>query len=589
MHIDTRLWQACSASADICIIGAGPAGISLALELASPSLKVALLESGGIEFDPLMQQLASGPTHGPVLPSYKVNRRQLGGNANVWGIKLCGPDKGLRHALFDEMDFEARDWVPHSGWPLQRSELMPFYQRAQQVCGAGPFAYDAAHGAPGAVPPLSLAGSALENGLFHFSSCKVFSQTYRHQLLQSEHVTVYTHATVVELMCAGGGQALQSVRVARPGRPDWQLTAKVFVLACGGFENPRLLLMSRAHHPLGVGNAHDVVGRYYHDHLQGRSGYLLPKDPAFFERAALYDMRVVSGSPVMGYLKLSRQMQAQERLLNFNTLMFPRTQPRKDQATEAFNTLRERRLLRTPAHEVVPPLGLRQTLKHAFVAARGLDHVAKMAVLASRGLQATAYGTGHGGWSQLKGLERRFQRLELWHSMEQSPRPENRVSLSRECDMFGRPRVALHWHWPEDDMAQTQRTLDVTAREIERAGWGRVQRTYGQDGLPDIEWPTGSHHLMGTTRMHADPRQGVVNAQCQVHGLANLFVAGSSVFPAGGYANPTLTLVALALRLADHLKRQWLPKSAPALGQGDASLGMPATAVASGARLITAP
>ncbi len=556
MHVDTRRMEGQEFRADVCIVGAWPAGIGLARELGAQGLQVALLESGGMQFDPLIQQLADGPTHGAVLPSVKVNRRQFGGNANVWGIKLGGPDKGLRHAMFDEIDFEPRPWVPHSGWPITRAELMPYYARAQQVCGGGPFAYEPQAWEDAAVQRLPLAGTGLETGIFQFSPYDVFCERYRQQLVAHANVTVFTHATAVELLTGHGGQAVRSVRVARPGRPDWRVSARAFVLACGGFENPRLLLVSRRHHAFGLGNAHDVVGRYYHDHLQGCSGYLLPQDARFFERAALYDLRVSRGSYVMGYLRLSRQLQQRERVLNMNTLLFPGVGPRQDQAIAAFNTLRERRLLRARVGEVVPPLGLKQTLGQALQAARGLDYVARAAWRAQRGQQCTAYGLGNGGWSSLPQLGRRFSRMALWHSIEQSPRPENRVALTREKDMFGCPRIALHWHWPQDDIEQTERAMGLVARELERAGLGRVQRIHDRQGLPAIEWPVGSHHLMGTTRMHANPRQGVVDAQCRVHGVANLYVAGSSVFPAGGYANPTLTLVALALRLADALARE---------------------------------
>ena len=553
MHIDARQLPAGEQQADVCIIGAGPAGISLARQLGALPLRVALLESGGMAFDPQMQQLADGPTHGPILPAVKVNRRQFGGNANVWGIKLGGPDKGLRHALFDELDFEPRPWVPHSGWPIRREELMPYYRRAQQVCGGGPFAYEPQAWIREETQPLPLEGVGLQTGIFQFSPYDVFCENYRRELVAHERVTVYTHATAVELCCAEASDAVQCVRVARPRQGDWTLRARVFVLASGGFENPRLLLASRRRHPFGLGNAHDVVGRYYHDHLQGRSGYLWPRERSLLSRAALYDLRVSSGSYVMAYLKLSPELQARERLLNINTLLFPRARARQDEAIQAFNTLRERRLLWSRPGEVVPPLGLRQTLGQAWTAARGLDYVARMALLAKRGRQSTAYGLGHGGWSCLDHLDRRFARLELWHSIEQSPRPENRVTLSRSRDLLGSPRAALHWHWPEDDIEQTERAMAVVARQIEVAGLGRVERVHDRQGLPCIDWPGGSHHLMGTTRMHADPRQGVVDAQCRVHGVPNLYVAGSSVFPTGGYANPTLTLVALALRLADRL------------------------------------
>jgi choline dehydrogenase-like flavoprotein len=195
-----------------------------------------------------------------------------------------------------------------------------------------------------------------------------------------------------------------------------------------------------------------------------------------------------------------------------------------------------------------------------------------MAALAATGRQASAYGLGHGGWSQLKRPAERFVRLELWHSIEQTPRADNRVTLGRRLDALGCPELEVHWQWHQEDIDQTLRAQALFARGLARAGLGRVERVLHSDGSPHLEQPAGSHHLMGTTRMHADPRQGVVDAQCRVHGIDNLYVAGSSTFPSGGYANPTLTLVALALRLADHLKTRPDLKAAALLTRGATSI-----------------
>lgn len=180
----------------------------------------------------------------------------------------------------------------------------------------------------------------------------------------------------------------------------------------------------------------------------------------------------------------------------------------------------------------------------------------KMAYLAKTKQQATSYGLGNGGWSQLRNVDQKFTRFEVWHSIEQSPHPDNRVKLSRERDIYGSPKLEVHWHWPLDDIHQTLRAQPIIATELWRAGLGNLQLEHDPNGLPNIVRPVGSHHLMGTTRMHVDPRFGVVDAECRVHGMNNLFVAGSSTFPAGGYANPTLTIVAMALRLADLVKRE---------------------------------
>ena len=568
MHIDARELGAQEQDCDLCIIGAGPAGISLAREFIGQGLRVALLESGGIEPDARVQALAEGPTFGDIKPSFEVNRRQFGGNANVWCIGLGPAEQGLRHALFDEIDFEPRPWVRHSGWPLRRDDLIAHYQRAQQVCGAGQFDYGPQSWQEPDALPLPLHEHGVHTGMFHFSPFELFTRSYREQLLQAPNITVYTHATATELLPRSDQAAVAAVRVSGPGQRSWTLRARNFVVAAGGYENARLLLCSLGADGTALGNAHGRVGRYYHDHLQGRSGYLIASDPHLLERLGLYDLRLRRGAYVMGYLKLAPELQARERVLNINCFLFPRPAQRQDRAIEAFNTLRQRRLLRPRADETAPALGLRKTLALSWQVAKGLDYVSQMAARAAAGTQSTAYGLGHGGWSALEHPGERFSRLELWHSIEQSPHPDNRVELSQERDALGCRRLALHWHWPQEDIEQTIRAQELFARALEQAGLGRVERVREADGSPHLARPVGSHHLMGTTRMHADPREGVVDANCQVHGVDNLYVAGSSVFPTGGYANPTLTLVALALRLADHLKglphlRTALPRPAP--------------------------
>lgn len=556
MHIDARTLGGASLECDLCIIGAGPAGISLAREWAGSPLRVALLESGGLVYDRQVQALADAVSWGGIKPSIEVNRRQFGGNANVWCIDLAPGEKGLRHAMFDEIDFEHRPWVPHSGWPFTRETLMPYYQRAQEVCGGSLCDYSPGPWEEADARALRLQSAGLESGMFHFTPFEIFTNRHRQQVMEAPNITVYTHATATELLTDGSGRRVERVRLSSPGARPWQMRARTVVVAAGGYENARLLLLSKGPDGVALGNAHRLVGRYYHDHLQGRSGYLIPAHGRVLEQLGLYDLRHRRGAYVMGYLKLSPQLQAREHVSNINCFLFPRPPARQDRAIEAFNTLRRYQLLHRRAQEAQPAPGLKQSLRQLWHLACGLDYVLRVAARAATGRQSTAYGIGHGGWSQLKRPDGLFTRVELWHSMEQTPRPENRVDLGERLDALGRPQLQVHWHWPEEDVAQTLRAQSLFARGLEKAGVGHVERFLEKDGSPHLERPMGSHHLMGTTRMHADARQGVVDPQCRVFGFDNLYVAGSSVFPSGGYANPTLTLVALALRLADHLKEQ---------------------------------
>jgi len=556
MLTDARSLQSGQIKKDICIIGAGPAGISLAREFINQHFDVAIVESGGFEFDAKIQSLADGLALGDIKPSVDVNRRQFGGNSNVWNIEFGRGEIGVRHALFDETDFLKRDWVSYSGWPFQREHLIPYYKRAQLVCRAGPFSYCADDWENNLVQRWSLSRTDLETGMFQFGPSNVFHKIYKDELIAAKNVTLYIHATATELTTDGSGETVNRVKLAHVGDKQIFISAKIFILATGGYENARLLLMSNQHHKDGMGNQHDVVGRYYHDHLQGRSGYLTPGDPQLLNRAALYDLRQVNGASVMGYLKLSEALMEKEKLLSINCFLYPRPNHRHSLAIESFNALRQESLFSKSQSEVVSIFPKSSKAKHLLNAVIGSNYVLKMAYMAKTKKQATSYGLGNGGWSQLRNLHQRFTRFEVWHSIEQSPHPDNRVKLSGEHDMYGAPKLEVHWHWPLSDIHQTLRAQQIIARELERAGLGKLDLVHDSEGLPNIVRPVGSHHLMGTTRMHTDPKFGVVDAECRVHGMNNLFVAGSSTFPTGGYANPTLTIVAMALRLADLVKHE---------------------------------
>ena len=551
MLIDAQSLQSGEITKDVCIIGAGPAGITLAREFINEHLDVAIIESGGFEFDSKAQSLADGPTYGDIKPSIDVNRRQFGGNSNVWHIGLGPGEIGVRHALFDETDFLRRDWVPNSGWPFCRDHLIPCYKRAQVVCNAGPFSYSADDWENKLIQRWSLSNTELDTGIFQFSASNVFHKIYKDELIAAKNVTLYIHASANKLITDSSGETVDKVKLAHSGEKNIYLFAKVFILATGGFENAPLLLMSNQHEVAGLGNQHDVVGRYYHDHLQGQSGYLTPGDSQLLNRAALYDLRQIDGASVMGYLKLSKAVMEKEKLLNINCFLYPRPNHRHSLAIDSFNALRQENLFSKSHSKVVSVFPKSTKARHLLNAVIGSNYVVKMAYLARTKQQATSYGLGNGGWSQLRNLHQKFTRFEVWHSIEQSPHPHNRVKLDRERDIYGAPKLEVYWHWSLGDINQTLRAQHVIARELAHAGLGKLHLEHDPNGLPNIVRPARSHHLMGTTRMHADPKFGVVDAECRVHGMNNLFVAGSSTFPAGGYANPTLTIVAMALRLED--------------------------------------
>ncbi|HEY9734658.1 MAG TPA: GMC family oxidoreductase, partial [Trichocoleus sp.] len=159
-----------------------------------------------------------------------------------------------------------------------------------------------------------------------------------------------------------------------------------------------------------------------------------------------------------------------------------------------------------------------------------------------------------GGWSLRQDQEKAFSCFEVLHFTEQAPDPANRIMLSNDRDVFGYPKMQLQWRWSDQDIQSIRRAQALFKQEFAKAGLGELKVELDQ-GLPRMIYPS-IHHHMGTTRMHESPKHGVVDANCRVHGVSNLYVASSSVFPTSGYANPTLTIVAIAIRVADQIKRK---------------------------------
>jgi choline dehydrogenase-like flavoprotein len=545
MLIDARLLpEDLVIEADICVVGSGPAGMSLVREFIGTDIKVCLLESGGLDVDPQAQALSEAVTTGdPFLPPQVTRHRQFGGNANIWSIKIGNGQMGVRYAPLDEIDFEQRDWLPYSGWPFSRSHLEPFYQRAQAVCQAGPFDYEANNWESETATRLPFDRDRRATTMFQFGPRNAFAAEYRDELAQAKNITVYYNATAVELQANETAQTVTRVCVATFQGHHFDVSARIFVLAKGGLENARLLLASQQQQPSGLGNQHDLVGRFFMDHPLVDGGMLIPKNPKLIDQMALYDLRQVNQVSVMGKLTPAKPLMQQEQLLNVGVLMFPRPSLRQAKAIAAFKALGE-----AIADGVRPD----KIPTQLFSMLQGLDYVTIAAYLAATKKQSLLHGFGRGGWSELPHNERRFKMFQLFYQTEQAPHPDNRLTLTSERDVLGCQKLELHWRWRDIDAESIRRTHDLLAAEVARSGLGEIRRE-GSEPLQVLS-PSGVAHHMGTTRMHVDPKQGVVDGQCCVHGMTNLFIAGSSVFPTGGYANPTLTIVALSLRLADRVK-----------------------------------
>jgi choline dehydrogenase-like flavoprotein len=539
MLVDSRLMPADAAiDTDICIVGGGVAGMTLARELAGHPFRVCILESGGLELDDRTQSLAAGESVGfPYFPLQTAYGRAFGGSSNRWHIDIGG-DTGVRFRPLDPIDFEARACVPYSGWPFTKKHLDPYYERAQVLAKLLPATYEAKDWSGPERLPLPLASECVQTIIYKFPRRDTFSKDLRQTVMQAENLTVYLHANATGIETDSTGERAVAVTAACLDGPRLSVKANVIVLATNGLEAPRLLLLSNQRQASGLGNQHDLVGRFFMEHLHFWSGVFVPSRSEVFAQAALYNsVHHVNGVAVIGKLALNEKVLREEQLLNQNIQLFPHRQlkPASYPPTSSKGVNSFRALTGSPCSGREQP-----RVRHIQNVIRDPGNVLGM-VGRRFGKITDALGRGRDSFI-------------LANMVEQIPNPNSRVMLGTSLDPFGRPRVRLDWKVNAVELQSAVRTQQILDAELRKAGLGRVIRQLKDETPPpDLE---GGYHQMGTTRMHVDPHKGVVDEHCRVHGLKNLFISGPSVFPTGGYANPTLTVVALAMRLADHLKRE---------------------------------
>lgn len=543
MHIDCRRESLTSflaaRSFDLCIAGAGPAGMALAMALETSGLRILLLDSGGMrrrrDADALNDgEIAAGSRHCPA-QLYRV--RAVGGASALWGGR-CMP--------LDPVDFIARPWLGlEQPWPITHSELIPFWQRAQALVEAGPYAY-AGEDVPGGLAPI-LAGFSSPDitmqSVERFSPPTRFGARYGAQLAASAHITLATGTTVVEVLPSASGGAVRALLVASADGTRHRVIARAFVLALGGIETPRLLLASRTLSPEGLGNASGQLGRNYMCHLAGVTGRFTPAPGV---RVARGYGRGADGVYCRRRFALTPAAQARVRAGNAIIRLHHPDLADAAHGSGAMSAVYLARFLLAPEYRIRLGEG-----------GRIAPHLANIA--ASPG-QVAGFA-----WQMLRArvlARRKFPSLMLEppageyaldvHA-EQLPNPASRITLSARSDRLGLPLPLIDWRYLPADIATIRSTLTVFQTALATHGAGRVRLEHDRLEADMLrEGAYGGHHL-GTARMSERARDGVVNPDCRVHGLANLFIAGGAVFPTSGQANPTLTIVALALRLAEHL------------------------------------
>lgn len=462
-----------------------------------------------MEYDDQVQDLYDGRATGqPYFPLKSVHLHYFGGTSGHWG-GYCSP--------FDDVDFERRDWVPHSGWPIKKADLDPFYAMAHPILDLGPYEYDPSYWQKKDAELKSLLpdNPMVWNKVWQFSPPTRLGKKYGQAIKDSKNIHLYTYANVTDIRTNEAVSAVESLTIKNFAGKRHTVRAKRVVIACGAISNARLLLASNGQAKKGLGNDNDRVGRFFMDHLEMKSAYLhLPyRDPLKFY------LFPTGNTKMRCELSISRDMQAKHGILNGVASLKSMSEANID----------------VPAMKSWANSDPQKNGRSSF----WKDHLARTINFVDRNLGASQF--------------------TMYTRVEQAPNPDSRITLDGVNDGLGMPRVVIHWELTPMERRSVRTMYELFGRQFGAAGTGRVQLMDYLEDPDDASWPDfvgGGWHHIGTTRMSDDPRTGVVDANCKVHGIANLYMAGASCFTTCGSANPTLTVVALSLRLADHLKKQ---------------------------------
>jgi choline dehydrogenase-like flavoprotein len=506
---------------DVCVVGSGPAGLAIAMELSKAGKQVCLLESGGLEYEDDTQDLYSGESVGWVspLPLNESRMRFFGGSSNCWA-GMCG--------ILDEVDFKPRPWVAHSGWPIGQADLLPYYRRAAVLLGvthpivAGGYAKNAS------LTELPFDRTKLTTGYLYGATVWLLGRAYREAIRGARNIDLILHANLTELKLNAAGKSVVHAQARSLSGKAFTVQATHYVVACGGIENARILLYSNSVAKAGVGNDHDLVGRFMMDHPLVPMASLMPERDD--TRASAYNNTALISrekNPLFACVRFSDTFQQEHRLLNSAVYLV-------DHEEEFGEGLRASMRIR------------RSYLQGTWPENLGGDF---WKILRNIGEVAPAV------YDRMVGNPGVRPRIALKLQAEQAPNWNSRVLLSRERDRLGLQRATLNWQISKEDRTSAEKLVTVLAAELGRLRTARVKLdswvSKAEPLFPD-DLRGGQHHI-GTTRMSDDPRSGVVDKNCRVHSTDNLYIAGSSVFPTSGWVNPTFTICALAIRLADHL------------------------------------
>lgn len=502
---------------DICIVGAGPTGIALAESLRTSNLRVALLESG---------------THTPSNEANELNEGEVG------GLRFAGLTEGRARAFggaghlwagqcleLQSIDFEARDWVPHSGWPIEKKSLSNWYRKAEELLKVIGEKYDETNWKKQHLTN-PLAGSSDLVPLFTvMTGYRNVGRLFTKKFQQAKNITVILGAHALYLESEEVGH-VTGVRIAGDNRLT-VVRAKNIVLCCGGIENARLLLLSKRSEAPAPGNTSGLVGKYFQDHPNAFVGEFVPSNLRLIQDhfGLLYRGR----TRYFPKFTLSEAIQRKYKVMNA-AMHFEFAEPEGSAIDRA--------------RELVRALRSKKNVKNVSI--RFAKHAAKdipdfMNVAARRYIRGLSPANPRA-------------RVQLQVHLEQAPNPHSQIVLSEELDRYGMQKAKVVWALSDIEKHTLDVAIKTASEELQKCSLGTLKP---YPWLSSSDWPHNlydAYHHAGTTRMSLEASDGVVNSDLRLHDTKNVFVCGGSVFTTSGFANPTLSMMALALRLGNHLR-----------------------------------
>jgi choline dehydrogenase-like flavoprotein len=518
---------------EVCILGAGAAGITLATSLAQRGVRTLLLEAGGRRYNSRDQDLYWGEVGEGLAYNglYDGRFRILGGSTTQWAGQILE---------FDDFVFEKRPWVPGSGWPFHKSELAPYYKRATELEGlaGGPKDAEEVWHLLGLQPPVF--GADLVSEFSSFTPKTNFAELHRDAIENDPNLTVCLHANACEFILGDDDTTVVGVRCKTFGGHETHFHARAFVLCVGGIEACRFLLQPQKDGTVAPWNRRDMVGRHFQDHLLCYVADIVEQNSMLPD--IYLDFVSVHGYRFQQKMKLPAETQQRLGTLDIGGFITYFTGGHDDMA-KAYETVR---WIRTRRYEKLKPIRLahlaanfHKLLWHRFPYSRSIRPIGRSS--------------------------RRSLKLNV--NCEQDPLSEGRISLSPMRDALGTLRVKVDWRASERELHSIRKYVEVVREMFQRNDLGRVVPipSLYTDGEFASTFRDSFHHI-GGTRMATSEELGVVDPNLRLYGTKNAYVCSTSVYPSAGFANPTHTLIALALRLADHLQRR-IVSGATEIGQ----------------------